>query len=240
MNNATFLYNAANAYQELSGFYKLSYIRKLPNGKYRVFSSKGRNLGTYDSMKAAKKRLKNVEMFKHMKRLKKKASVEIDLSNIEDFSYSAIMRQINKQVGESVCRDFAEIYKKYFDQYVLDNDKDAEEKSLADTLKDFSDMYALKGSFEKTAANASNEAMVAKYLSHIIQFSLGKIPQEKRQKSLQKVKTKIGKLDINDIATKKMPSSAAIGQSITFIKHTLFGQNPQYIKNVIQYLLRYL
>lgn len=34
---------------------KLAYIRKLPNGKYRVFSEKGKNMGTYTSMSAAKK-----------------------------------------------------------------------------------------------------------------------------------------------------------------------------------------
>ena len=48
-------------------------ISKLPNGKYRVLSMKGKNLGTYDSHEAAKKRLKQVEYFKH-----------IDKSNADD------------------------------------------------------------------------------------------------------------------------------------------------------------
>lgn len=42
-------------------------IRKLPNGKYRVLSEKGKNLGTYNTKNEALKRLKTIEMFKHMK-----------------------------------------------------------------------------------------------------------------------------------------------------------------------------
>ena len=41
-------------------------------GKYQVQSEKGRNLGTYDTKAEAEKRLKQVEMFKHMD---KKASI---------------------------------------------------------------------------------------------------------------------------------------------------------------------
>lgn len=46
---------------------KTAYIRKL-KGKnlYRVYSEKGRNMGTYPSLKGAKKRLGEIEMFKRM------------------------------------------------------------------------------------------------------------------------------------------------------------------------------
>lgn len=37
------------------------------DNKYQVQSEKGRNLGTYDTKEKAEKRLKQVEMFKHMK-----------------------------------------------------------------------------------------------------------------------------------------------------------------------------
>ncbi len=42
-------------------------IRKLPNGKYRVLSEKGKNLGTFPSKEQAKRRLRQVEYFKHVK-----------------------------------------------------------------------------------------------------------------------------------------------------------------------------
>ena len=40
-------------------------IRKLPNGKYRLYSGKGRNLGTFDSRDAAEKHERQVQYFKH-------------------------------------------------------------------------------------------------------------------------------------------------------------------------------
>lgn len=49
-------------------------IRKVKGG-YRVVSGKGKNLGTYKGKGAkarAKKRLRQVEMFKHMKGKRKK------------------------------------------------------------------------------------------------------------------------------------------------------------------------
>jgi hypothetical protein len=50
---------------------KIAIIKKLPNGKYRLYSRKKdksghrRNLGTYDSLAGAKKREKAVQWFKH-------------------------------------------------------------------------------------------------------------------------------------------------------------------------------
>jgi hypothetical protein len=43
-------------------------IRKLRNGKYRVYSKKNRNLGTYTKLESARKRLKQIEYFKKLKR----------------------------------------------------------------------------------------------------------------------------------------------------------------------------
>lgn len=41
-------------------------IRKIKEG-YRVISESGRNMGTYKSEKEAKKRLQQIEYFKHKK-----------------------------------------------------------------------------------------------------------------------------------------------------------------------------
>jgi GH24 family phage-related lysozyme (muramidase) len=46
-------------------FIKESYIKQIGPKKFRVFSEKGKNMGTYPSMKAAKKRLSQIEYFKH-------------------------------------------------------------------------------------------------------------------------------------------------------------------------------
>ncbi len=49
-------------------------IRRLPNGKYRLYSmkknpktGKRRNLGTFDTLAAAKKHERAVQFFKHRK-----------------------------------------------------------------------------------------------------------------------------------------------------------------------------
>lgn len=41
-------------------------IRKVKDG-YRVLSEKGRNMGTYKTEEEAKKRLRQIEFFKHRK-----------------------------------------------------------------------------------------------------------------------------------------------------------------------------
>lgn len=47
---------------------KLAFIKKLPNGMFQVCSRTGKNLGKYHSYSAAKKRLNQIEMFKHMEK----------------------------------------------------------------------------------------------------------------------------------------------------------------------------
>ena len=42
-------------------------IRKIKGG-YRVVAESGRNMGTYRSLAAAKKRLRQIEYFKHVKK----------------------------------------------------------------------------------------------------------------------------------------------------------------------------
>lgn len=42
-------------------------IRKQADGRFRVVAESGRTLGTYDSRQAAERRLRQVEMFKHMR-----------------------------------------------------------------------------------------------------------------------------------------------------------------------------
>lgn len=46
------------------------------DNKYQVQSEKGRNLGTYNTKEEAEKRLKQVEMFKHMKKKSSEFTVE--------------------------------------------------------------------------------------------------------------------------------------------------------------------
>jgi GH24 family phage-related lysozyme (muramidase) len=54
-------------------FEKISYIKKIGPNKFRVFSESGKNMGTYSSRGAAKKRLSQIEFFK------RKSSISDDL-----------------------------------------------------------------------------------------------------------------------------------------------------------------
>jgi hypothetical protein len=56
------------------------------DNKYQVQSEKGKNLGTYDTKEQAEKRLKQVEMFKHMKSSMSAAQVENLWNNRYDYS----------------------------------------------------------------------------------------------------------------------------------------------------------
>ena len=43
-----------------------------------------------------------------------------------------------------------------------------------------------------------------------------------------------------EIASKQMPESSAVGQSITFIKHVLFNHDARYIREVLDSLVKSL
>lgn len=127
----------AQLYYDNASLFKIAYIRKLPNGKYRVFSEKGKNLGTYDSHSEAKKRLQQIEMFKHMKN-KKASSNIIDLSHLDDISYSSVSRELKKSNPEALLY-FLYAYKKYFDKLVSagNNNEDALPLAILITNKRF-------------------------------------------------------------------------------------------------------
>jgi len=121
-------------------FVKLSYIRKLNNGKYRVYSKNGKNLGTYDSKSAAEKRLKDIEFFKH---LNKKASLKLDLTKIDEISYSAIMRCLANNYNNDIVSMFQKEFKKFFDQEYLAGKENPQNKSLIKTLLKINKKYPI-------------------------------------------------------------------------------------------------
>lgn len=247
MYTLDFINHATDQYHQLSQLVKVAYIKKLPSGEYRVLSTKGRNLGTYPTKEEAEERLQMVEMFKHLKKkkLKKKAEKKLDLTKIEAFSLSSIMRKINKQLGQKACHQFAAIYKKKFDHYVTHKDPKAEEKSLQETVVEFNQQHPLdiNSKFVKLAAappQLGDPQLVGKYLANIIRFTLNRISPQSRPGSINKMKHKIYNLNDMEISQKKMPPASSMGQAITFVKHVLFGQDPKYVRQVINYIVRSL
>jgi hypothetical protein len=137
---------------------KESFIKKQPNGKYRVVSRKGKNLGEYTSKENAKKRLQQVEYFKHNKaedlrllarsfrdqgkselcdEILLKIAKETEALNdvLADLSYSFIMRNLRK-TNEDKAKEFQEAYKKAFDEGYENGVEDFDKVALFSAIKE--------------------------------------------------------------------------------------------------------
>jgi len=217
------------------GLSKIAYIRKLPNGYWGVFSEKGKSLGKYKTKVDAEERLKTVEMFKHMKK-KKKASLN------EDISYSSTVRNLNKSNPDEVER-FRKIFKKEFDKALIDNEEEPEQIAIEKALQ-FIDLnklsYLTEGLAKLGAAELGNPKDVGIYLASLIKFILRKISDKNRNKSIKNLKNKIYLLNEYELAGKKLPPAASIGQSLVIIKHLLFGKDPAYIRAVLNSIAAHL
>lgn len=224
---------------------KQAKIKKLPSGEYRVLSKKNKNLGTFDSKEKAKKRLKQVEYFKYLDTLDAQDSrQEIDLTNLKEISFSALMRELNKKATKEQVHEYLKIYKLHFDEAIKNRLKKPEIVALKHSLVKFEKKYILNinKKLTKTAAldELGNPAIVGNYLANIVKFILNRISSNSRQNAISKLKNKFKALNVNELAMKKMPASSALGQSITFVKTVLFNHDPKYIRNVLDNLVRYL
>lgn len=146
---------------------KVGYIKQISPGKWRVVSRTGKNLGTYTSRMDAEKRLKQVEMFKHMDKKRKKAEVLRDLAvrfklagehDLSDkilcalagvsgaknpkphLSYSYVMRKLRKEDANKALK-FQEAFKRVFDEAVKEDLENTEGLALMAGIKavDFED-----------------------------------------------------------------------------------------------------
>lgn len=107
---------------------KTSFIRKMPNGRWKVVSQKGKSLGIFPTKEQAVKRLHQIEFFK-----KKRASGDeeiIDLTRLKELSYSSIMRELRQQCKTETVQEFLTIFKKIFDALVINGEENSAEKTL--------------------------------------------------------------------------------------------------------------
>lgn len=115
-------------------------IRRLPSGEYRVLSEKGKNMGTYTSLKKAKNRLRQIEFFKHQKALNE---YELEITKLaddnvikidkKDLTLSGIVRKLRN--NKSVLKEFLENYKSIFDELYIHNSKDPNKIALSKAVK---------------------------------------------------------------------------------------------------------
>lgn len=168
-----------------------------------------------------------IESFVFFVKNAKKSETIIDLTDIDSFSLSAVMRKLNKQCDQQLVKEFLEIYFECFNK-LADDSENLEKDALKMALEEFSDEITLK----KEAA-LDNPDQISNHMVNIIHLLLEKIKPESRQAALMSVKSKLTAVDINDMSNKNMPASSAIGQSISFVKNVLFDKQPAFIKSVL-------
>lgn len=168
----------------------------------------------------------------------------IDLMGADDFSYSAIMRQMRQKASKEQVREFLKLYKKYFDKAVKEKLQKPEKVALQNSLIRFSKTHKikLKKKLVKNAAvsELGDPVLVGKYLADIVRFTINRIEPEKRTRAIESLRNKFYSFNADAIAQKQMPDTSAIGQSITFVKHVLFNHDAHYVKEVINNLVRNL
>lgn len=223
---------------------KLAKISQLPDGRYRVLSQNGKNLGTYKSEEGAKKRLKQVEFFKHFDHAAADDSHVIDLTDADEFTYSAIMRKLRQEASKEEVKVFLKLFKAQFDKGVKAKIHKPEKIALQNALVRFNKIHKVKVD-KKLVKNAAvtelgNAEQVGKYLSDIVRFTLGRIPPERRAQAQDRLKMKLYYLSEGEIASKQLPESSAVGQAITFVKHVLFNHDANYVREVLNSLVRNL
>lgn len=246
MTNSDTILQLASTYEEkcLQGLVKVAKIRQLPDGSFAVLSQKGKHLGKYKSRKAAEKRLRQIEFFKHLDKSKAddqgNAIDPIDLTGADEFSYSALMRKLRQEASPEQVKAFLQLFKVQFDRAVKQKINKPERIALQNSILKFHKIHPVKldKKMVKCAAVAElgNADSVGKYLSDIVKFILARMPPEKRPRAAQVLKQKFAVMSENEIAGKNMPNAAVYGQAITFVKHVLFNQDASYIRQVLNSL----
>lgn len=166
------------------------------------------------------------------------------LKNAEEveLSYSAIMRDLNKNHKDDVEK-FMKVFKKSFDEANINGLEDADKIALISALKAISynkKEAKITHSMIKLAdgvADIGNPDSAGKVIASIINFLLKKINPASRPESIRKLRDKIWNLNELEMATKKSPSSASIGNSISFVKNTLNGRDPKFIRETLRHIV---
>jgi len=168
----------------------------------------------------------------------------IDLTDADDFSYSAIMRKIREVATPEQVREFLKQFKAYFDKAVKAKVQKPEKVALQNSLIRFNKIHPIKVNKKlvksATVSELGDPVMVGKYLSDIVKFTLNRLPIEKRAPAIESLRKKFYTFNADEISNKNLPDTSAIGQSITFVKHVLFNHNPLYIREVLNNIVRNL
>jgi hypothetical protein len=215
----------ADQFYNFSSMDKFAFVRKNRKGKWKVVSKKGKPLGEYDSKTKAIKRLRQIEFFKH-----KKAE-----TNNPSLSYSSMIRLLNKEFEKETVEKFQRLFKENFDRLYLEGNDEPEEEALEIAISSIEHF--------KKNANAiemGDSEFAGKRLSDLVKFLLRRIPDAKRSAAIQSIRKKIYMINEYEVSDKKTPTHSSMGQAITILKNILLEHQPQYIRNVLNAIVKNL
>jgi hypothetical protein len=86
----------------------------------------------------------------------------------------------------------------------------------------------------------SQSDAIGSYLANVCKFLLGRMPPDKRARSISTLKQKLYALDDIAISQKHMGGGAPIGQAITLVKSVLHGVSPTLIRQIINSIVAHL
>ncbi len=215
----------AEQFYDFSSRDKFAFVRKNAIGKWEVLTKNGEFLGEYNTKTSAFKKLRHVEFVIHKLAQTKKPSL----------SYSSVIRLLNEQYSDETVKNFQRLFKENFDRLYLEGNESPEEEALEVAIT----------SVERFKKNANaiemgDSAFAGKRLSDLVKFLLRRIPEGKRSAAIQSVKKKLYMINEYEVSDKKTPTHSSMGQAITIIKNILLEHNPQYIRNVLNALVKNL
>jgi hypothetical protein len=171
-----------------------------------------------------------------------------------DLSYSYIMRRLRQIGDKNRTRSFQEAFKKAYDEAYINDLENIDDVALLQALQE-SDIKAeevdesaesvvTESEIEydltklgQAATDLGDPSFSGKAISEIIKFLLRKIPYEQRPHRMMGMRQKILELNEYDMANKKSPDTASMGQSLTLIKTLLNGKDPQYIRRTLEHIV---
>lgn len=168
-----------------------------------------------------------------------------------DLSYSYIMRQLRKAGDKERIRDFQKAFKDAFDEAYIEDVENADDVALLQAIQECN---LQPGEIDRTAEDIQTEAQVTgeltklaqaatdlgdpafagRSIAEIVKFLMRKIPFEQRPHRMLGMRQKVLELDEYEMANKKSPETASMGQSITLIKTLLNGKDPMYIRKTLE------
>lgn len=202
-----------------------NFIKKISNDEYIVYSSDGFKIKNCDSLVEAE------DILVYAK--------EVELS------YSAIMRELNKNNKEDI-EQFRRVFKKTFDEANIEGLENADKIALMTAIKSINYLNKEAKFYNRMYKLASEITEIGdpdtagKGIASIVKFLLKKIDPMNRQQTTNKLRDRIWRLNEIEMASKKSPKSASIGQSVAFIKNVLNGRDPKYIREVLRHIVGYL